>query len=57
VPLFKIIKDGTEAERTSVKFGRTSVNTIQVLAGLKEGDKVILSDMSDWEKFGRIHLK
>jgi len=29
-----------------VKVGRASVNEIQVLEGLKEGDTVILSDMS-----------
>ena len=54
--LFKIVNDGKEAERVVVKFGRTSVNTIEVLDGLKEGDKVIISDMSSMDKAYRIHL-
>jgi hypothetical protein len=57
VPLFKIVKDGTEAVRVEVKLGRASVNTIEVLDGLKEGDKVILSDMSTYDNADRIHLK
>jgi beta-lactamase regulating signal transducer with metallopeptidase domain len=56
-PLFKIAADGTGAEQVNVKFGRASVQTIEILDGLKVGDKVILSDMSDWSKFERIHLK
>ena len=56
IPLFKIINNGADAERVSVKFGRSSVNTIEVLAGLKEGDRIILSDMSQFEKADRIHL-
>src|SRR6266699_168516 len=44
--LFKIINNGSEAIRTYVKLGRASATTIEVLDGLKEGDKVILSDVS-----------
>ena len=43
--------------RVIVKFGRSSVNTIEVLDGLKEGDKIILSDMSAWDNFDQIRLK
>jgi beta-lactamase regulating signal transducer with metallopeptidase domain len=57
ISLFKLAKDGTEAERVSVKFGRSSVNAIEVLDGLKEGDKIILSDMSTYDNADRIHLK
>jgi HlyD family secretion protein len=55
--LFKIVNDGTEAVRVNVKLGRASVNTIEVLDGLKEGDKVILSDMSSYDNADRLHLK
>jgi beta-lactamase regulating signal transducer with metallopeptidase domain len=54
--LFKISNDGTEAERVNVKFGRSSVNTIEILDGLKEGDKIILSDMSSYDNANRIHI-
>jgi HlyD family secretion protein len=57
IGLFKVIDDGSEAVRVNVKLGRSSVNTIEVLDGLKVGDKVILSDMSAWDNFDRIRLK
>lgn len=43
--------------RVVVKFGRASINTIEVLDGLKEGDQIIPSDMSAWDKFDQIRLK
>lgn len=46
-----------EAVRVNVKLGRSSVNTIEVLDGLKVGDKVILSDMSAWDNVDRIRLR
>jgi HlyD family secretion protein len=57
VGLFKIGSDGVNAERTQVKLGRSSVNTIEVLSGLKVGDQVILSDMSAYDAYERIRLK
>jgi HlyD family secretion protein len=57
VRLFKISPDGATAERTQVKLGVSSVNTVEVLSGLKVGDQVILSDMSAYDAFDRIRLK
>jgi HlyD family secretion protein len=57
IGIFKIVDDGAEAVRVNVKLGRSSVNTIEVLDGLKVGDKVILSDMSAWDNFDRIRLR
>jgi HlyD family secretion protein len=57
VGLFKIGVDGVNAERVQVKLGRSSVNTIEVLSGLKVGDQVILSDMSAYDAYDRIRLK
>jgi len=56
IGLFKIDADGSEATRVNVKLGRSSVNTIEILDGLKVGDKVILSDMSAWDQYDRIKL-
>jgi beta-lactamase regulating signal transducer with metallopeptidase domain len=56
VSLFKLAKDGAEAERVNVKLGRSSVNTIEILDGLKEGDKIILSDMSPYDSADRVHI-
>ncbi len=55
--LFKLDPDGKGATRVSVKVGRASVNDIQVLSGLKEGDTVILSDMSRYDNVDRIRLE
>ena len=49
IGLFKLVDDGAEAVRVNVKLGQTSVNTVEVVQGLKAGDKVILSDMSAWD--------
>ncbi|MBZ5654983.1 MAG: HlyD family efflux transporter periplasmic adaptor subunit [Acidobacteriia bacterium] len=56
ISLFKLRTDGQEAVRVPVKVGRASVNSIQVIEGLHEGDAVILSDMSRWDNTDRIRL-
>jgi HlyD family secretion protein len=56
ISLFKITDNDAEAVRTQVKLGRASVPTIEVLDGLKEGDKVIVSDMSSVESAERVRL-
>jgi HlyD family secretion protein len=55
--LFKLSTDGKQASRVSVKVGRASVNSIQVMEGLREGDTVILSDMSRWDNTDRVRLE
>jgi HlyD family secretion protein len=57
ISLFKLTPDGSEAVRTNVKLGRSSVNTVELLDGLQVGDRVILSDMSQWDNYDRIRLK
>jgi len=57
VGVFKLVADDDTAHRTPVKFGRASVNTIEVLDGLQPGDRVILSDMSQYDSSDRVRLK
>src|SRR5208282_2336204 len=57
ITLFKLGPDGQGALRVPVKVGRASVNSIQVIEGLHEGDTVILSDMSRWDNTDRIRLE
>lgn len=57
VGLFKLDKATGEASRSQVQLGRSSVNTIEILGGLAEGDEVVLSDMSAWDQFDRIRLR
>jgi HlyD family secretion protein len=56
VGLFKLDVDGKGAARIPVKLGRSSVNTIEIVDGLKIGDQVILSDMSAQDQNPRIQL-
>ena len=55
VGVFKIAPDG-EATRVPVHFGRSSVNTIEIVSGLKVGDKIILSDTSAYDSHDRIQI-
>ena len=56
ISLFKLDVEGKGAARVPVKVGRASVNSIQLLEGLHEGDTVILSDMSRWDNVDCIRL-
>jgi HlyD family secretion protein len=56
VGIFKLDEEGNGASRAQVKLGRSSVNTVEILEGLKPGDRVVLSDMSTWDAFNRIRL-
>ena len=57
VGLFLVNEDGDEATRVKVKLGKSSVNTVEIVEGLKPGDRVILSDMSAWDAHDRVRLK
>ena len=50
------VEPNGEAVRAQVKLGRTSVNQIEVVEGLRVGDQVILSDMSAWDAYDRVRL-
>jgi HlyD family secretion protein len=56
VGMFKLVPGSSEAVRTPVKLGKSSVNTIEILSGLNPGDQVILSDTSAWDSHERIRL-
>ena len=57
ISLFKYDPDGKTAARTQVKVGKASVTQIQILSGLKEGDRVILSDMSRYDNTDKVRLE
>ena len=56
VGMFKLVPGSSEAVRTPVKLGKSSVNTIEIVSGLNPGDQVILSDTSTWDSHERIRL-
>jgi hypothetical protein len=55
--IFRTTDGGRYGERVNVRFGRASVNDIEVLGGLKAGDEVILSDMTRWDNVDRVRIK
>lgn len=57
VGMFRLDADGRTAVRVPVELGRSSVNSIEIVRGLKEGDQVVLSDMARWEKDDRVKLE
>jgi multidrug resistance efflux pump len=57
VGLFVLDPDGKTARRVQAKLGRASVNAIEVVQGLKPGDKVIISDVSQWDGQERLRIK
>src|SRR5215207_7072915 len=57
IGMFVLTPDGSEAVRTTVKLGRNSVSTIEIVEGLKEGDRVIISDTSALDSYNRIRIR
>jgi GWxTD domain-containing protein len=55
--LFRLDPDGRTATLVPVRFGRTSVNQIEVVSGLAPGDRVILSDMTAYLRFGKVEIQ
>lgn len=49
--------DGDRATKVRVRFGRSSVTAIEIVRGLREGDRIITSDMSAWDRFERVRLQ
>jgi HlyD family secretion protein len=57
VGMFKFDPDGKTASRVQVEVGRSSVQSVEIIRGLKEGDRVILSDMSRYDGVNQIRLE
>jgi multidrug resistance efflux pump len=57
VGLFKLVEGGSHAERVRVRLGRSSVNHIEIMDGLRPGDVVVLTDMSQWDAYDRVRIR
>lgn len=57
ISLFKVDAGNDIAVRVPVRVGRSSYNMIEVLDGLDEGDRVILSDTSQWDSVDRLAFR
>jgi HlyD family secretion protein len=56
VGIFKLEPDGKTAVRTNVKLGRNSVTAIEVIQGLQPGDRIIISDMSNFDNANKVRI-
>lgn len=56
ISVYRISPDGKTAEQVNIKLGRTSVNQVEVLQGLKQGDVVILSSMDQYQQYTKVRL-
>ncbi|MEX2124629.1 MAG: efflux RND transporter periplasmic adaptor subunit [Woeseia sp.] len=54
--LFRLNAESGMAVRVPVTLGKVSVNRVQILEGLSEGERVVLSDTSQWDDHDRIEL-
>lgn len=57
VEVFRLESDGETVSRVAAEFGSSSVHTIEVIAGLREGDQIVVSDTTKWKSFDRVRLK
>ncbi|MCA9738747.1 MAG: HlyD family efflux transporter periplasmic adaptor subunit [Gemmatimonadota bacterium] len=57
VSLFRMVEGSDEAERVTVRLGQSSVNRIEIVEGLREGDRVVLSDLPRWQDADRIRIR
>jgi multidrug resistance efflux pump len=55
--LFRINAGGKTAARIPVELGRSSVNVIEIVRGLGVGDKIIVSDMSQYQNAVQVRIK
>jgi HlyD family secretion protein len=54
--VFVLDSDGTSAVRRSVKLGRRTTETVEVLSGLHPGDRVVTSDYTGLDRIDRLAL-
>jgi multidrug efflux pump subunit AcrA (membrane-fusion protein) len=57
VRLYRLEPDGRSAVRVPVTLGRASFDAVEIVAGLREGDRVILSEMSRFSHVDRVKLR
>jgi len=57
VAVFRVDPDKKHATRITVRFGAIGSELIEIKAGLREGDSVIVTDMSRWLAYERIRIQ
>jgi HlyD family secretion protein len=54
ISVYKLDAEGRYATRATIKAGKASLNYLQVLGGLSAGDRIITSEIGDWQDKDRI---
>jgi HlyD family secretion protein len=57
IAVWKLDSTGRYAMRTRIQAGKVSLDHLQVLGGLREGDRIITSELGDWQDQQRVLLK
>ena len=57
VEVFRLDSDGETVSRVAAEFGSSSVHTIEVITGLREGDQIVVSDTTRWKSYDRFKLQ
>jgi HlyD family secretion protein len=57
ISVYKLDPAGRYANRVTIKAGKVSLNDLQVLQGLQAGDRIITSEIGEWQGQDRILLK
>jgi multidrug efflux pump subunit AcrA (membrane-fusion protein) len=55
--LYRLSADGSRAERVPVKVGRAAATEVEIVDGLRAGDKVVLSDTSAWGDHAQVRFR
>lgn len=56
IAVYKLDAEGRYATRVAIEAGKLSLNHLQVLAGLEAGDRIITSEIGEWQDQDRILL-
>ena len=54
--MFVLDESGQYAERRAVRFGRRNPEGIEVLDGLRDGERIVTSSYESLERFDRLEL-
>jgi HlyD family secretion protein len=57
VELFRVEPGDDYAGKVEVQLGRSSVQSIEIVEGLAEGDRIVVSDTHRWEEHQRLRFK
>ena len=52
--VYKLDAEGRYAKRVTIKAGKLSINYLQILEGLNAGDRIITSEVGEWQHEERI---